>query len=335
MGTYLLRRMLLMVPTLFGIVVLSFLIMKLAPGDPASIRFAGAGAGAGLNAQRGTEQAITKFRERYHLDRPLYVQFGYFVKRLVTFDLVYFQRGTPVWRELWPALAVTLQLEVIVVVLTYLIAVPLGIFSAAYPRSWADHVLTVGLFVLYSLPSFWVADLLRLWFGHPDAVVRFPILGLHGDDYLQMPAGERFLDYLHHLVLPVFCLTYPLLAYLSRQMRAGMLEVMKQDYIRTAEAKGASKARVVLVHALRNGLFPVITLFATVLPFLIGGNVIIEYVFNLPGMGRLAYQAVLLREYDAAMATLILSAVLTLLGILVSDVLYMLVNPRVSLEGRR
>lgn len=324
-----------MVPTMVGIILISFLVMKLAPGDPASIRFAGAGQGAGLNAQRGTEQAIAKFRERYHLDEPLYVQFGYFVGRLVTFDLVYLQRGTPVWRELAPALVVTLQLELIVVVLTYLIAVPLGVFSAAYPRSWADHVITVGLFVLYSLPSFWVADLLRLWFGHEDASIRFPILGLHRDGYERMPAGERFLDYLHHLVLPVFCLTYPLLAYLSRQMRAGMLEVMKQDYVRTAEAKGASKARVVLVHALRNGLFPIITLFATVLPFLIGGNVIIEYIFNIPGMGRLAYQAVLLREYDAAMATLIFSATLTLFGILISDVLYVVVNPRVSLEGSR
>lgn len=323
-----------MIPTMVGIVVLSFLVMKLAPGDPASIKFA-SGQGGSLDAQRGTEQAITRFRERYGLDRSLPVQFGLFLKRLFTLDLVYFQDSRPIWDRFLPALAVTLQLNVIVIVITYLIAVPLGVFSAAYPRSKADHLMTVGLFVLYSLPSFWVADLLRMWFGHPDAVIRFPILGLHGDDYQRMPPGERLLDYLHHLVLPVFCLTYPLLAYLSRQMRAGMLEVMKQDYIRTAEAKGASKARVILVHALRNGLFPIITLFATVLPFLIGGNVIIEYVFNLPGMGRLAYQAVLLREYDAAMATLIFSAILTLFGILVSDLLYVVVNPQVSLEGRR
>ncbi|HEX6987604.1 MAG TPA: ABC transporter permease, partial [Planctomycetaceae bacterium] len=145
----------------------------------------------------------------------------------------------------------------------------------------------------------------------------------------------KFLDYAHHLVLPVACLTYGSLAYLSRQMRAGMLEVIRQDYIRTARAKGASKARVILVHALRNGLFPIITLFATLLPFLIGGSVIIETIFNIPGMGRFAFEAVLQREYDAAMAVLILSAVLTLLGILISDVLYVVVNPQVSLGGRR
>jgi len=323
-----------MIPTMVGIVLISFLVMKLAPGDPASIKFA-AGQGGGMDAQRGTEQAITKFRERYGLDRPLPVQFGLFVKRLFTLDLVYFQDSRPIWDRFLPALWVTLQLNVIVIVLTYLIAVPLGVFSAAYPRSRADHLMTVGLFVLYSLPSFWVADVLRMEFGDPNGWVHFPILGLHDDGYETMSFGERFLDYLHHLVLPVFCLTYGLLAYLSRQMRAGMLEVMKQDYIRTAEAKGASKARVILVHALRNGLFPIITLFATVLPFLIGGNVIIEYVFNLPGMGQLAYRAVMLREYDAAMAALIFSAVLTLFGILLSDLLYVVVNPRVSLEGRR
>ena len=323
-----------MIPTMVGIVVISFLVMKLAPGDPASIKFA-SGQGGGMDAQRGTEQAITKFRERYGLDRALPVQFGLFLKRLFTLDLVYFQDSRPIWDRFLPALWVTLQLNLIVIVLTYLIAVPLGVFSAAYPRSRVDHLMTVGLFVLYSLPSFWVADVLRMEFGDPNGRIWFPILGLHDDGYERMPVGERFLDYLHHLVLPVFCLTYGLLAYLSRQMRAGMLEVMKQDYIRTAEAKGASKARVILVHALRNGLFPIITLFATVLPFLIGGNVIIESIFNIPGMGQLAYRAVLLREYDAAMATLIFSAVLTLFGILVSDLLYVVVNPRVSLEGRR
>lgn len=323
-----------MIPTMVGIIVISFLVMKLAPGDPASIKFA-SGQGGGMDAQRGTEQAITKFRERYGLDRALPVQFGLFLKRLFTLDLVYLQDSRPIWDRFLPALWVTLQLNVIVIVLTYLIAVPLGVFSAAFPRSIGDQLLTLGLFVFYSLPAFWVADVLRMEFGDPSGWIHFPVLGLRSDDYQRMPPGERFLDLLHHLILPVFCLTYPLLAYLSRQMRAGMLEVMKQDYIRTAEAKGASKARVILVHALRNGLFPIITLFATVLPFLIGGNVIIETVFNIPGMGQLAYRAVLLREYDAAMATLIFSALLTLFGILFSDLLYVVVNPRVSLEGRR
>lgn len=336
MLTYILRRLLLMIPTMIGIIVLSFVVIKLAPGDPTAARFGGAAqASAGLDAQRGTEAAITQFRNRYHLDDPLYVQFGYFVKRLVTFDLTFFVQERPVWDELKPAVWITFQLQVIAFTLTYLIAVPLGIFSAANPQSGFDKVATVSLFLLYSLPSFWVASLLMMWFGEKGQAIWFPVLGLFSENWDSMTTWERFLDYLHHIVLPVFCLTYGGLAYLSRQMRAGMLEVIRQDYIRTAEAKGASRWRVVMVHALRNGLFPVITLFATLLPALIGGSIIIERIFQIPGMGQFTIENVLLREYDAVMATLILSAVLTLFGILVSDILYVIVNPQVSLERRR
>ena len=325
-----------MIPTLFGIIVLSFFVIKLAPGDPSTQKSGGAAqATAGVNAQRGTEAAITQFRQRYHFDRPMYVQFGYFLKRLVTLDLKFFVPEGSIWPDLGPALLVTVTLNAIVFFLTYLIAVPLGIASAAFPRSAGAHAATIGLFLLYSLPSFWVAELLLLWFTDKSDWVWFPVLGLHSEGYEDLSRWDATKDYLHHIVLPVFCLTYGGLAYLSRQMRAGMLEVIGQDYIRTAEAKGASKARVILVHALRNGLFPIITLFATLLPYLIGGSVIIEIIFNIPGMGQFAYNNVLLREYDAVMATLILSAVLTLAGILISDILYVVVNPQVSLEGRR
>jgi peptide/nickel transport system permease protein len=162
-----------------------------------------------------------------------------------------------------------------------------------------------------------------------------PIMGLHTSGATDLTAWGRFLDYVRHVVLPVGCLTYGGLAYISRQMRSGMLEVIRQDYIRTAEAKGCSKSRVILVHALRNSLFPIITLLASLLPFLVGGSVIIEYIFNIPGMGKLSFECILRREYDFVMTTLLLSAVLTLIGILVSDVLYVLVNPRVSFESER
>ena len=336
MGSYIMRRLLLMIPTMMGILVLSFLVIKLAPGDPTSQKFGNVGGeSGGLDAQRGTEQSIAQFRTKYHLDEALPVQFYYFLKRFITFDLIEFVSNRPVWDELRPRLEVTLQLNAIVFVLTYLIAIPLGIASAAFPRSTFDLSSTVVLFVLYSLPSFWVADLLRMWFTNPDQAIWFPVTGLHRSDYLKLPLSTRILDYLHHICLPIFCLTYGSLAYLSRQMRVGMLEVIRMDYIRTAEAKGAGKSRVILVHALRNGLFPIITLFATLLPFLIGGSVIIEYIFEIPGMGRYAYESVLAREYDAVMATLFLSAILTLVGILISDLLYVVVNPQVSLEGRR
>lgn len=324
-----------MIPTLIGILIISFIVVKMAPGDPASQKFGGMGqATAGINAERGTAQAEAQFRKRLHLDRPLYVQFYYFLKRLVTLDLIYFQQQKPIWPDLIDALQVTVTLNVIVFLLIYMIAVPLGIFSAAAAHSPTDRGVTLALFILYSLPSFWAAEMLRIWFGDRTQTIWFPIMGLHGSGADQLSTWPWLKDYLHHIMLPVFCMTYGGLAYISRQMRVGMLEVIRQDYIRTAEAKGAGKMRVILVHALRNSLFPIITLFASLLPFLVSGSVIIETIFNIPGLGRLAFEGVLRREYDVVMTTLLMSAVLTLFGILISDILYVMVNPQISYESR-
>lgn len=339
---YIAKRLLLMIPTMFGIIVVSFLVMKLAPGDPSALKYGSAEqANAGLDSERGTESAIKRFREKFHFDKPVYIQFGYFVKRLVTGDLIFFQRERTIWKELWEGLRVTILLNLIVFVLIYALSIPSGIWSAAFPHARSERWLTIGLFLLYSLPSFWVAELLRMavmadwwqWVGLKPPVL--PILGLTADNAETLPVWDRFVDYLKHIILPVGCLTYGGLAYISRQMRSGMLEVIRQDYIRTAEAKGCGKARVILVHALRNSLFPIITLLAALLPSLVGGSVIIEFIFSIPGMGRMTYENILAREYDFVMATLILSAILTLFGILLSDVLYVLVNPRVSFESER
>ena len=328
MTAYLIKRLLLMIPTLFGILVVSFLVIRLAPGKPGAEKFGGSGqASAGVNADRGTEAAEARFYKRHGFDRPLPVQFGLFLNRVVHGDMIFFQTEQPIWRELWEAMRVTILLNMIVFVLIYVAAVPLGIFSAAYPNSALDRTTTLGLFIMYSLPSFWVAEMLRMQFSG-----WLPIMGLKSQNFDQMTSWQQFIDYLRHIALPVICMTYGGLAYVSRQMRAGMLEVIRQDYIRTAEAKGAGKARVILVHALRNSLFPIITLFASLLPFLVGGSVIIEVVFNIHGMGLLSYEGVLRREYDLVMTTLMLSAVLTLIGILISDILYVVVNPRVSFE---
>ena len=335
MTQYLIKRLLLMIPTLCGILVVSFCVIKMAPGDPAAQKFGGVGqASGGMDAEKGTEAAEKRFREKYHLDDPLHVQFRYFLQRLFTLDLIYFQQEKPIWPDLVDAVKVTITLNAVVFVLIYLFAVPIGILSATYTGSLGDRVTTIGLFVLYSLPSFWVAEMLRIWLGDKSQPVWFPIMGLHSSGAENMTAWQWLLDSAHHATLPILCMTYGGLAYISRQMRAGMLEVIRQDYIRTAEAKGAGKARVILIHALRNGLFPIITLFASLLPFLIGGSVIIETIFTIPGMGRFAFEGVLRREYDVVMTTLTLSAVLTLLGILIADILYVLVNPQVTFENR-
>ena len=339
---YIAKRILLMIPTLAGILVMSFFVIRMAPGDPASQKFGGsAQATGGMNAERGTEAAEARFRKRFHFDKPLIIQFGYFLDRLWRGDMILYQTEEPIWKDFNRALYITLCLNAIVFLLIYAISIPTGIYSAAFPQSSGDKLLTVVLFMLYSLPSFWVAELLRMaiasdmWRQVGLTPPILPIMNLQDDNYESMSLGGRFLDYWRHILLPVACLTYGGLAYLSRQMRAGMLEVIRQDYIRTAEAKGCSRSRVILIHALRNGLFPMITLLASLLPALIGGSVIIEYVFNIPGMGLKSYESVMRREYDFVMVSLMLSAVLTLLGILLSDILYVIVNPRVSFDSSK
>lgn len=339
MWSYILKRLLLMIPTMVGIIAISFFIVRLAPGEPSKTGFADAA--AGINAERGTAAAEQKFRERHHFDKPLPQQFVLFLNRLVHGDLVLYQTEASLWERLGSGLRVTVQLNLIVFLLIYALAIPSGIYSAAYPRTMLEQCLTLGLFILYSIPPFWMAEMLRMvvssdiWKPLGISGPLLPILNLTSGNYERLTVWQRFWDYLAHIVLPVGCMTYTGIAYISRQMRTGMLEVIRQDYIRTAEAKGCSKSRVILVHALRNSLFPIITLLASLLPMLVGGSVIIEVIFQIQGMGLTAYQAVTEREYDLVMITLILSAVLTLLGVLVSDVLYVIVNPRVSFDESR
>jgi peptide/nickel transport system permease protein len=230
-------------------------------------------------------------------------------------------------------LPVTLWLNFFSLFLTYTIAIPLGIFSAAYPRSIMDRITTIGLFILYSLPSFWVgAILILLVTGPPIGVSWFPSHGVESMNSWQMTAGERFFDWIKHITLPVVCLTYGGIAYVSRQMRAGMLETIRQDYIRTARAKGLAENVVVFKHALRNSMIPTLTLLAYLLPSMFGGSVIIEQIFSIDGLGKLMFEAILARDYPVIMSEVFISGILTLLGVLLSDISYALVDPRIELK---
>ena len=231
----------------------------------------------------------------------------------------------------------SLELSLFSIFLAYIIAIPLGIHSSVSQGKLSDQVVTTTLFVLYSLPSFWVAIMLLLYVSKGGIFVRwFPVGGL----WPELEPGQAqtdpsvILSHFKHLILPVFCLTYASFAYISRQMRAGMLEVIRQDFIRTARAKGLPESVVILKHALRNGMIPLVTIVAVILPSLIGGSVIIETIFNIDGVGRLSFTAILTRDYPIIMAIFTLSALLTLVGILISDVLYVLVDPQISFEGK-
>jgi peptide/nickel transport system permease protein len=226
---------------------------------------------------------------------------------------------------------VTVPLSLTSVLLSYLIALPLGILSAVRRGSVVDKVTTLFLFFLYSLPTFWAGLMLILLFG-ATGLDWFPVLGLHDKDADTFSRWQYMLDTMWHAVLPIVCLTYGGLAYLSRQMRVGMLEVVQQDFIRTARAKGLSEKVVIFKHTLRNSLIPVVTVFASILPILIGGSLIVEQIFTIPGMGLYAFQGLVQRDYNVVMATATVSAFMTLIGYLISDITYAIVDPRIAYD---
>jgi peptide/nickel transport system permease protein len=336
MAGYAARRILLMIPTFVGVTFIAFLIMHLAPGDPVELYFhGGLAAGAqGASPERLAEIQRAKDEERHRLglDRALPVQYAIWFKRLVTLDLgESFKDRRPVWDKIRERLPVTIILNVISILITYAIAVPLGIYSSVRPGSWLDAIATSGVFMLYSLPSFWVGTLILIYFCGGDYFLWFPPAGLHSLDYDESWSWIRQLrDYSWHIAMPVLCATYAAFAALSRYMRSSMLENAQQDYVRTARAKGLSERAVVLKHILRNSLIPMVTILADLLPSLVGGSVIIETIFSIPGIGQLGYQAVLARDYPVVLGLFAISAALTLIGILIADLMLAVVDPRVS-----
>ena len=332
MRSYLLKRTLLLFPTLIGISLISFIIIQLAPGDPATMRLGDAA--QGIRDQALAEQIIQETRALYGLDRPLHQQYVSWLGRIITFDFGNSIRDQrPVLDKIVERVPVSVQLGGLSLILAYLIAIPLGVYSATHQYSRTDKVMTVFLFMLYSLPNFWVATLAIVYLGGGDFWDVFPVFGLQSIGSEGWTFWERLADRMWHLVLPVTCMTYYTLAALSRYMRSSMLEVVRQDFIRTARAKGLGERVVIYRHALRNSLIPIVTLMADLLPALIGGSIVIETIFSVPGMGQLIWEAVLLRDYPVVMASFTISAFLTLLGILLADILYTFVDPRIKYEA--
>ncbi len=330
MTAYIFRRIALLVPTFIGITLITFMIIQLAPGSPVSLKLMGPG-GAGLKAENVSKEVIEQTKKLYGLDKPMHVQYLQWVGRLVKLDFgTSFKDHRPVLEKLKEAVPITLLLNVLSILLIYLIAFPLGIYSAIRPRSWFDKAMTLGLFVLYSLPNFWVAMILIRYLSGGEFLDIFPISGIISDGAETLSWWGYLGNFAWHLFLPVTVLTYGGLAFLSRFSRAQMLEVIRQDYIRTARAKGLSERVVILKHALRNALIPLLTLMSTLLPALIGGSVIVEQIFGIPGMGKLGFEAVLSRDYPTVMAIASISAFLTLISILITDLLYVVVDPRIS-----
>ena len=244
-----------------------------------------------------------------------------------------YQDERPVKTVIWEAVRWTVILSIISIILTYLIAIPLGIISSANKDSFKDQTISTSLFILYSLPSFWVATLLIMFFGGGDFFNIFPSFGVPQISD-SMTFFQKFTSYTWHLTLPIICYTYGGLAFISRQMRGAMINSLSQDYVRTARAKGLDEEKVLWKHAIKNSLLPIITLFANVFPLAISGAVVLEIIFSIPGMGKTAYEALVARNYPVVYTIVMFSAILTLVGYLVADILYAVVDPRIKFDKK-
>ncbi len=337
---YLIKRLLLALVTLLAILLASYVLLRLAPGDPArSNMLGGDGGGMGLSEDKGAFVGNRAIREKLHLDQPILTGFGYWLKDIVRHGdfgtSVVVDPGKPVTALILERLPVTLSLNCWAILLTYLIAVLVGVYAAVRAGSWFDQSSTVVLFLLYSMPVMWVALLLQAVCCEGGLYPIFPLKGLSVPEPLRLTTWEWLLESARYYALPVFCLAFGGIAGLSRYARNSMLEVIHCDFIRTARAKGVPEYRVIWRHAFGNALITLITLFGGLLPSLVAGSVLVEYIFNIPGMGALSLLALSSRDYPLVMALFAFSGALTLAGILIADLLYLVADPRISLTGDR
>lgn len=329
MISYLLRRLLGAIPLLLGILTLIFFIIHLAPGDPTA-RF--------LNPNVPPE-VVEQMRRNFGLDQPLHIQYFRWLTAFLTGDLGFsLGQMRPIADILPGVLWNTVQLMLVALVIIFLVGMLIGIVQAVRQYSGTDNVLTFLALFFYSMPSFWFALMLILVFslkssqwGLPE-LLQFPASQMTSVGYEFMSPWEKFVDRFEHMILPATALGIGSAAGVARYMRGSMLEVIHQDYIRTARAKGLSERKVIFKHALRNALIPIVTLLGLYLPYLLSGSVLIETIFAWPGMGRLIVDAIFQRDYPLVMATSFVAAALVILGNLLADVLYAVVDPRIRSE---
>ena len=326
MATYLLKRIILLLPLLLGITLISFTVIHLAPGEPVEMQTS--------MSPKITAETRQRLREHYGLDKPLYVQYGVWLGRVVRLDFgrSFAPDNRPVMDKIRERIPVTLSLNIIALLMEFGVALPIGILAAVRRTTLLDKGLTLFVFLGFAIPTFWLALLLMYLFGVK--LEWLPVSGLHSLGSERLSSFSWFLDMAKHLILPVGVASFGSLAGLSRYIRSTMLEVIGQDYITTARAKGLPERVVILKHALRNALLPVITLLGFSLPGLIGGSVIFETIFAIPGMGQLFFRGVMARDSPLVMGVLVIGAGLTLVGNLLADLCYALADPRIRHGGR-
>lgn len=319
MARFILNRLLQMIPLLFGITFLTFALINLVPGSPID-RYE-------FNP-RVSQADIDRMERNLGLDQPWSLRYFYWVSDMARGNLGYsLDNFTPVGDRIMNALPNTLLLTTTALIFALVFSVPLGIYSAVKRNSWIDHTVTIGSTAVFAIPSFWLALLLIIVFAVKFQEWGLPALPVSGARDFR--GGGGFFDRLQHLILPGVALGLVQLAGWTRYIRSSMLEVIRQDYVRTAQAKGLQHRAVLYVHAFRNALLPLVTLIGLTIPDLIGGAFFIEVIFAWPGLGRLSVDALIANDYTMIMGTFTMFAVFTLLGNLIADILYAVLDPRI------
>jgi peptide/nickel transport system permease protein len=328
MAGYLIRRILLGLLTLLLITMVVFALVRFMPGSPLDTD------PAMMNPDKmPSAEDLERIKKAYGLDKPVHEAYWDWLKDLASGDLgISFNEKKPVADVIGSRVRATLLLTVPSLVIAYLLAIPIGLWSTIRSGKLDERIAGVSLYMLYAIPSFIAALFLQLLFAVKlsGTAWELPLMGMHHSDYDEMGTIAQAWDSLQHMLLPVICFTYVSLAYYSRFIKANMEEVIRQDYIRTARAKGLGQMRIILHHAFRNTLIPFVTLLGLSLPSLLGGAIILEQVFNWPGMGQLYFRSISTRDYPVIMGLTLSLSVLTLLGQLFADILYAFVDPRIT-----
>lgn len=332
MVTYVLRRLLMMVPTFLLITVISFFIMQLAPGGPLQMKMRHNGAGDDMAAQStATQEAKEAITKLYGFDKPLPVRYWIWIKKIAVLDFgesLFEYR--PVMDMIWDRLGVALLFGVPSTIVSYLLSMILGVYKAIHKDSLFDRATTALSFAAYSIPVMVIGIFLIVIFSVKLDLL--PVIGLHTDDFEDLSRTQYLIDLVKHFAMPFFCYVIGSFAFLTELQKKSMLDEMKKDYVRTAWAKGLSEGGVYFKHVFRNALLPIVTSLQGVLLSFLGASFIIEMMFTIPGIGYLGFQALLNRDYPVIMANLTVSAILGMLGTLLTDVLYTVVDPRIDFE---
>lgn len=333
--TYIIKRLLLALFTLLTIMFASYTLLRLAPGEQtrSDTLFGNSG---NMDSKFNTMKNHNPLKEELNLDKPVYIGFYLWLKEIILHgdlgESAVVEPGKKVTELIGERIGLTVKLNFLAISLIYILSVPIGVFSAEKAGSAADRITEIILFILYSLPVMWVGLLLQSLLCEGGKFPIFPIAGTTVENSLELSAGQYFLEEFKHLFLPVICLSYTGLAGLSRYTRSSVLQNIRSDYMRTALAKGLPGNTALWKHAFGNAFITMITLFSGLLPALITGSVLIETIYNLPGMGTLAKDALYYRDYPLQMAIFAFAGALTLTGIFIGDLLYMVADPRIRLN---